>query len=278
VKAPSCYNCASGEHTPYAEENGFELVKCAECGLLFVRNPPDPDQISEAHKQGTHQGEYELEVTGEFRPRLIPRYTRVLDDLFEGDLGHIRSWLEVGCGHGEFLLSLRKYSGGSIRLTGTEPNLRKQASARERNLDVGYFEIDSHPGRYDAISLLNVYSHLPDPPTFLRSLRALLNPGGELLVQTGDTAELSANDHYRPFSLPDHLSFASERIVTGILKRLGFEIVVVKKYPFVPFSVAGVAKEVAKVFVPGYQSRLRYYLKWSMYAETDMFIRARLPR
>jgi hypothetical protein len=114
-------------------------------------------------------------VTGESRSRLVPRYGRVLDDLFEGDLGHIRSWLGVGCGHGETLLSLRLYSGGSIRLTGTEPNLEKQASARERDLDAGYFDIDSHQGRCDAISLLNVYSHLPDPPTFLQSLRALLS-------------------------------------------------------------------------------------------------------
>ena len=103
-------------------------------------------------------------------------------------------------------------------------------------------------------------------------MKKLLNPGGELILQTGDTANLSAETHYRPFYLPDHLSFASESIVIGILERLNFEILSIKKYPFIRFNLSSIAKELVKAFLPQYKSRIVYYFKNS---QTDMFIRAR---
>ena len=130
--------------------------------------------------------------------------------------------------------------------------------------------------KYDAISLLNVYSHLPNPPAFLELLKGCLNPGGELIIETGDTANLSSKEHYRPFYLPDHLSFASEQIVLDIMKRLGFEILAVKKYPYVRLSPKGIAREIVKAILPRYDSRIRYFANWKRYSQTDMFIRAKL--
>lgn len=276
VRVSNCYNCGSEENTFYAEENGFSLVKCSGCGLLYLQERPDDKDISQAHRQGKHTGLKELDVTGRFNAGKIPVYLRVLDDLFEGDFANKRTWLDVGCGHGEFMVALRQYSNGKISAKGTEPNIRKQKSARKRGLDVGFFDLESHGGKYDVISFLNVYSHLPNPPEFINSLRGLLNPGGELVVQTGDTADFSAKDHYKPFSLPDHLSFASEKIVTDILKRSGFGILKVSKRPYVSFSPRGIAKEIVKAFLPRYHSSIRYYAKWKRYSQTDMFIRASL--
>jgi len=152
-------------------------------------------------------------------------------------------------------------------------------------LNVGYFDIESHEDKYDVISLLNVYSHLPDPPELLKSLKKNLNPNGEVLIETGDTADFSEKDHYRPFYLPDHVSFASEKIVTGILQRLGFEIISVTKYPYPNspqsfISPLCIAKEIIKAVLPNYQSKLKEYLKNNYYrncwSKTDMYIRAKL--
>jgi len=276
MQTSGCYYCGSGQHGFYAEENGFTLVKCCGCGLLYVENRPDDDQITQAHKQGRHTGIKDLDVTGVFTPGKVKAYRTVLDDLFGGDLGNRRTWLDVGCGHGEFMLAVKRYAGGTIDVVGTEPNIQKQASARKRGLDVDFFDLETHTRRYDVISLLNVYSHLPDPPRFLESLKRLMNPGGELIVQTGDTADFPAPEHYRPFSLPDHLSFASQSIVTGILERMGFEIVTVRKYPYVRLELSSVIKEIVKALLPRFSSRLRYYVNWKKYSATDMYIRARL--
>lgn len=272
----SCYNCGSRDTRPYAEENGFHLVKCASCGLLYVRDPPDEGSITEAHRQGRHVGSKELDVTGSFNSVAIPFYLKVLRNAYGMELMSKNKWLDVGCGHGEFLQALAQYTSGGMRVRGTEPNEKKQASAQSRGLDVRYFDLSGHKDCYDVISFLNVYSHLPNPPAFVSSLRHLLNSGGELFLQTGDTAHLEAKEQYRPLYLPDHLSFASEQIVTGILRKAGFEIVNVTKYSYLSASPLSLAKEAIKAVLPGKQSKLLLYAKWGRYAETNMFIRARL--
>ena len=276
MKTAQCYYCGSGKNTFYAEENGFILVKCSGCGLLYVEKRPEDDQITQAHKQGKHTGLKQLDVTGVYSPGRVKVYRKVLDDLFGGDMNHLQSWLDVGCGHGEFMLAVQRYAPGAINVSGTEPNVHKQASARKRGLHVEYFDLETHAGQYDMISMLNVYSHLPDPPRFLEGLKKLLRPGGEIIVQTGDTAGFSARDHYRPFCLPDHLSFASQAIVVGILERLGFEVLSIRKYPYVRLELVSLIKEAVKALLPQFSSRLRYYMKWKQYSATDMYIRARL--
>lgn len=274
MKSTNCYHCGTETCTFYAAENGFSLVKCGGCGLLYVRDRPDDEQISQAHKQGRHTGLKELDVTGAFDGEKIPRYLGILKDLFKGPFDNQSTWLDIGCGHGEFLAAVQQYSQGTVTVTGTEPNEHKQRSAQARRLNVGYFEIESHAEKYDVVSLLNVWSHLPNPPAFLGSLKKLLNPGGELVVQTGDTADFAPDEHYRPFYLPDHLSFASEKIVTDILARLGFEILSVCKYPYLSPGPKAILKEVVKALLPRCQSRIRYYAR--RYSQTDMFIRARV--
>jgi len=271
-----CYNCGSGRHASYAEENGFSLVKCRECGLLFVDNPPEVHQIGDAVREGRHRGTRELKVTGRFNSAAIPEYVAMLEEVFGADLVSKRTWLDVGAGHGEFVKTIDDVSAGAIAVRGMEPNVHKVESARKRGLNVSSFAIVTHEEKYDVVSMLDVYSHLPDPPSFIESLKHLLNAKGEILLQTGDAANFSARDQFRPFGLPDHLSFASEGIVVSILERLGFEIVKVRKYSYLRRDPKSIAKEIVKLFLPTYNSRLRFYFNWEKYCRTNMFIRARL--
>jgi len=64
--AVSCYNCASITYTNYLAENGFNLVKCKRCGLLYVNPRLDDSEINEATKIGTHKGIKDLMVTGSY--------------------------------------------------------------------------------------------------------------------------------------------------------------------------------------------------------------------
>jgi len=275
MKTNNCYFCGSGQHTFYAEENGFNLVRCDVCGLLFVENRPSDSEIFQAHKPGIYGGIRSFDMTGRFNPGKVSWYLNILKDLFNGEFGDKKTWLDIGCGHGEFIEAVQTYCNGAI-VKGTEPNVRKQESARKRGLDVNYFDIKSHQEKYEVVSMLNVYGHLPDPPAFLKSLKNVLEPHGELILETGDTAGFLARDHHRPFYLPDHISFASEGIVVGLLERLGFEILSVKKYPFMRFNLNSIIKEFAKAILPHYKSRLKYYFQRKKYSQTDMFIRARL--
>jgi len=225
VVAVSCYQCGSRSTRPYAEENGFSLVKCRGCGLLYVNPRPSDEEVSEAARTGLHQGATAFERIGEFDERKIRTYLDVLGRLFRDrkDLGP--RWLDIGCGHGEFLVALQRYAGLDQTLLGIEPSKPKRDSARSRGLNVVDETFRAEPAAFDGISLLNVYSHLPDPVSALKDWTAWLKPGGQLLLQTGDSCHLPARYHHKPFELPDHLSFSNERLVSQVLERVGLRVV-----------------------------------------------------
>ena len=258
----SCYNCRSDRHAFYAEENGFTLVRCAGCGLLFVTPRPQESEILAAHRVGKRHGGTSFDLIGAFDRGKLRPYLRILGDIYNGGLERGTTWLDIGCGHGEFMLAVHRYSQGRVAVEGIEPNQHKRASARKRRLDVHESDTAAASGRYDVISLLNVYSHFTDPPATIAAWRRLLKPGGELLIQTGDTADLASDDHWRPFYLPDHLSFASKAIVCQVLERCGFDVVSVHKYPLVTADPLTVIAEAAKAVRAVVLPRYRYATKW----------------
>ena len=270
-----CYNCGSAAHAPYLRENGFDLVRCAGCGLLYVRDRPDEAEIAAATEAGRHKGEKELDANVQYNRAAARFYRKMLAEIFGGDFSGIASWLDVGCGYGEFIETIGEVSGGRIALTGSEPNAVKQASAKARGLTVDFFDLDTHDVRYDMVSLMNVYSHLPDPAAFLRTMCGVLAPGGQILVQTGDAAKFDPDEILRPVGLPDHLSFTSEEILCPMLERMGIQILSVHKYPSLALEPTRIAKETIKAFLPGRVSFLRYYANWRRYQETNMVVRGR---
>jgi len=82
MKAVDCYFCGAAEQGPYAEENGYLLVKCAGCGLLYVNPRPGDDEITAAMQTGQHRGEETLDRVGAFIDDKVAGYEGVLADLF----------------------------------------------------------------------------------------------------------------------------------------------------------------------------------------------------
>ena len=76
----SCYYCGGSSSRPFAAENGFALVQCSGCGLLYVFPRPQEQDIAEAVRQGLHPGN--LETTARFYPPHLWEYRRVLRDLY----------------------------------------------------------------------------------------------------------------------------------------------------------------------------------------------------
>lgn len=274
-----CYSCGSKEYTHYDSENGYDLVKCSDCGLLYLNPRPAEEEISKALATGVHRGESTINFTGKYVEHKIHKYLGVLSDIYpEGkSVFQNKKWLDIGCGYGELLEALNLYSDGKIIVRGSEPNEAKQQSAKSKNLDVSFIDLDSHEEKYDYISFMNVFSHLPDPVGFIAGLRKNLNPGGEIVMQTGHSCHLPAKYHHKPYQVPDHLSFANQEIVEDIFKRTGYEVLKVKIYRFdffpYKFDLMQLVKEVVKIII-----RRRKNLEGlsPRYPYRDMFVRCRL--
>lgn len=231
VEHVSCYVCGSSDSRLWARESGWTAVRCGGCGLVYVDPRPALETISRATETGAHAGGVDR-----YRPKKVAFYRDRLANLYEP--GYFRTlrgrWLDIGCGYGEFLEALSAASRGALELSGREPNRVKAASARARGLDVRGLDGDLGGAPFRGISLLNVLGHLPDPPSLLRRLRAALAPDGELLLETGNWAELERAEIPDRLNLPDHLSFASEALVRRVLETAGFSVVRVGRFDMFP--------------------------------------------
>jgi len=275
----ACYNCNSKKYNYYDSENGFNLVKCDSCGLLFVNPRPSLEDISAALATGVHSGETIMDFTGIYEKPKIAKYLRILNDFYPKencDLS-VAKWLDIGCGYGELLEALKIYTSNKIKAKGSDPNEAKARFAKTQNLDVSFIDLETHTEKYDIISLLNVFSHIPDPVRFFANLKKNLKPHGEIFLQTGHTCHLPVKHHHKPYQMPDHLSFANREIIENIFRKLGFEIVNVKIYrnEFFPytFNLKKFIKETAKFIL---RRRKSIWGIIPRYPYQDMFVRCRL--
>jgi SAM-dependent methyltransferase len=224
-----CYFCGGSEGTVWGREGGYRALRCANCGLVYVSPRPARDAIDDAARTGEHAAE--TGVTGRYRRGRVRAHERVIRAMFADlvDRTHLR-WLDVGAGFGEMVDAVA-HVFSAPEVVGLEPNSAKRSAARSRGVTLeGGRLADFASSRFDVVSLLNVWSHLPDPAEFLRELRPVLAAEGRLLVETGTGAELPTADAYPDaLFLPEHLSFAGERHVIGILERTGFRVEAVER-------------------------------------------------
>jgi len=109
----TCYNCQSDRYEFFDTEYGYNLVKCMNCGLLYVNPRPDDHYITKAAMLGVHTGKKEKAVTGRYHYYKVKYYLKILEDLYPAE--SLRKsglcWLDVGCGFGEFIEALEIYTG-----------------------------------------------------------------------------------------------------------------------------------------------------------------------
>ena len=210
-------------------ENGWTAVKCRNCGLVYVNPRPFEQEISTANELGEHRTEAGvLHVVYSRNERKLEHYRKVLSLRFADMLARkepIR-WLDVGAGFGEVVEVLQALLPIGSVIEGIEPMHAKAANARRRGLSITSRLLSEISDRYHVISLINVFSHLAHPRTFLEQVEDRLLPRGDVLIETGNGGDLDdAREFPGPLFLPDHLQFAGESHLERFLKEAGLSVV-----------------------------------------------------
>lgn len=229
----NCLFCNRSESDEWASENGYTAVKCRGCGLVYVNPRPASTLIDEAVKTGVHRDvEHGRDVIGARSPSKVARYKKLLVGLFPDVLKKQRpiSWIDVGAGFGELVEGVTALSADGSKVVGLEPMTPKAAVAKARGLDVRESYLSEITETFDFLSLINVFSHIPDFREFLRDVKRVLNANGEILIETGNTADLKSRSEVPgDLDLPDHLVFAGVNHLRGFLEEAGFQVIVVKE-------------------------------------------------
>lgn len=233
LESVQCPYCGSESRTHWAVERGFATVRCTDCSLLYCNPRPVASLIDASVRTGTHGEQAGGLVVVERRvPQKVGRYRRVFAQMFADiwSSGGPVSWLDIGAGYGEVLEAVHALAPPGSALVGLEPMHPKAVKARERGLTIieDYLRPGTH--KVDVVSVVDVFSHIPDFSEFLDTVRGALNPSGNVFLETGNLADLGSRSEFPgELGLPDHLVFAGERHVVGYLQKAGFEVTLLRR-------------------------------------------------
>jgi SAM-dependent methyltransferase len=182
--------------------------------------------ISDAIKLGVHKVRFgQLVVTTHRKSGKVNHYARVISRMFRKEIsaGRPVRWLDVGAGYGEVLEAASRVLPAGSYIEGIEPMAAKVFVARSRGLPVSDMPISEIRERFDVISLINVFSHIPNFRSFTMQFHERMTDRGVLFLETGNGADLKSRADYPDMLyLPDHLVFAGRSQLEAMLKMSGF--------------------------------------------------------
>lgn len=227
-----CIFCGDVGELPYHEENGYKAVACAGCGLVFVTPRP-----SEAEMKHLYEGqETKVDLGG-----LIRRIEHATAEAKRA-LHLLRRYqptgrvLEIGSGAGYFLLEASRQGFEVTGIDITRQFVEYSRGALGLDVREGTLtSVELPPASYDIVYHRNVLSHLAYPLEAFSRMREILKPGGLVVFQTGNVAELPGERWAgtSDLDLPDHLFHYGEPTLRLLLQRTGFDVIAVERYALV---------------------------------------------
>ncbi len=204
-----------------------DILECPRCGLLSSWPTDDPDAIAAGYEEAVDR-DYLTEEHGRRQ-------------MFEWVLGRIEGYripgrrlLEIGASVGVFL-SVAGERGWEA--AGIEPSVWAVEHGRERfgvDLRRGTVEtLEVEPRSADAVVMLDVLEHLPDPMDALRRMRGAVSDDGLLALSTVNVEGLHGRVRGSawPWFIRAHLHYFRPRTLSRMLADTGFEIVETSTVP-----------------------------------------------
>jgi 2-polyprenyl-3-methyl-5-hydroxy-6-metoxy-1,4-benzoquinol methylase len=222
-------------------KDGFELLRCPSCGLVFRARMPDPAELQQVYADEYFAATAADDGVGA---------TGYLDYVADEELHRVNArkrvamlrrhvapgaLLDVGCAAGFFLDEARR-AGWEAR--GIELSTTMAAWATcELGLRVDcmpFAAAELEPAAYDAITMWDYIEHSIDPAQDIRRSRELLRPGGVIALSTGDIGSLVARvsgSRWHLLTPRHHNYFFQPRTLRHLLERADLEVVSVAHPP-----------------------------------------------
>ena len=195
----------------------YNLVRCPACSLVWLSDPPKPDQMHLHYTDAYHRL---ISAAGENSPhRWRDRKAALAPHKQSGTL------LDLGCSSGSFLESMKDQPW---KLYGVEMSAEGARMAEARSgahVFVGDIpDAPFAPASFDVITCFDVLEHVYKPRRVMERVGEWLKPGGifYVLVPNIDSAEArSLGSYWHGLELPRHLSHFSPTSLGNLAKSVG---------------------------------------------------------
>ncbi|MCD5390630.1 class I SAM-dependent methyltransferase [candidate division NPL-UPA2 bacterium] len=222
-----CMLCDLDETQLLYVKDSFNIVRCKQCGLIYVNPRPGEGLLAEIYRQEYHQAYQGKDFVklheGEFKKRLFEERIKIIQKYKKG--GRI---LDVGCSYGYFLEVAR---GRGWDTYGIELSQYAADYAREKmglNVFSGdVFSVDYHD-YFDVCTLWHVLEHMPTPIKSLQRIHRLLKKDGMIVIETPNincSKAKKQKESWGYLRLPEHLYYYTSATIKQLLSKCGFEII-----------------------------------------------------
>jgi len=223
VTLEACPICGERETVLFALIHGYPYHECRGCGHIFLKEAPSPEVMNALYSaRGSELKSVHMSIYGDphvagIRIELIAK-PKV--EFVTGHIGHVGTWLDVGCGTGEILVAARDQGWEAI---GIESDVDELEFARKQGCQVreAYLTRDNaqvHIGIADVVSFFNVLEHIPHPVDLLQAVVTAISPGTYVVIEVPRHPSLSSLANrafpwlaHRHMYAPDHLHVFTER-------------------------------------------------------------------
>jgi 2-polyprenyl-3-methyl-5-hydroxy-6-metoxy-1,4-benzoquinol methylase len=230
----ACPLCGSPIYTPAFKEPPYEVRRCGACGLGYVTPRRSAEALAAMYGDDTYWRSPSPKTHGYHDYRADePLYLRTFRQrlgfaLADGPSGGRA--LDVGCAAGFCMAVLRERG---FEVSGVEVSGVIAAHAIEHfgfgpAVHVGTLEsAPFEEGGFDLITMWDVVEHVVDPVALLRRARALLKPGGRLVIETQDIDSRFARalgPRWHHYKHAEHIYHFNPSTVRRLARDGGFEV------------------------------------------------------
>ena len=214
----------------------YNVVVCVRCGSGFADSDAPADAYNEYYQSFSKYEDSSVATGGGDDPADRQRIEE-LADFLSGYLPHSARIVDIGCGNGGLLSTLKNL--GFSDLTGFDPSPACIAHVQSKGIDafnitlpLNNMECSSfHPERpFDLIVLSHVLEHVFDARAVLVSLLPLLAVGGRIYIETPDPARYDTHQ-FPPFYFfdPEHINHFGKGALAFLADSLNLKILTIDK-------------------------------------------------
>ena len=264
MKEINCIICGSGSYLKLfrskdrllkVNNEQFQVVKCKECGMVYLNPQPTPEEITEYYpadyspyiSQQVFKDSQLLRLTGKAKQIVLNNYPQLSEKLKrikrsasrnqnQSKQGFVPSsdsdellCLDFGCGNGRHMENLQKeHPRWEISGLDNSPIACEAASAKGFKVYCGdASQVDLPKCSFDRVYMNSVIEHLHDPRRALQVINSTLKMGGNLKVMTPNISSFGARlfrQYWHALDTPRHLYLFDQTTLNTILDETGFEI------------------------------------------------------
>jgi 2-polyprenyl-3-methyl-5-hydroxy-6-metoxy-1,4-benzoquinol methylase len=237
-----CSICKRNNFKIAMKVDGFNLVRCMECGLVYANPRLKKEDIYARYSEDYFRNEYIPKVTG---------YYLANKNTYDGLLKEFSLYkrkgliLDIGCGTGNLLNSAEKQGWTGLGLEISRYASEYAINKFGVNVKTGdIYSVEVLNNQFDVVTMIEVLEHMTDPLIAVKKAASFLRPGGLLYITTPNfigIGRLLLRSKAVGLWPREHLYYFTPKSIARLMQAAGIKVVSI--------STIGVEEENIKKFL-----------------------------